>query len=88
MSRPRKQRRVVKFFRITFHYADDTYAVVPLRPAPSAARKAFRLRKQTGGRDAYDVRLTAAGPRCDCRGFLRWRRCKHVGMLRAARMLD
>jgi hypothetical protein len=81
-------RPVVKLFRITFQTGDDEYLVIPLQPDPAVARKAFRLRKQTDDRQVYDVRMTPAGPECDCPGWLVRRRCKHVRMLRAAGMLD
>jgi hypothetical protein len=75
-------------FRITFSYGRDEYAVIPLSPHPGVARKAFRLRRQSGDRPAYDIRVTNHGPECDCPGFTYRHRCKHVAMLRAAHMLD
>ena len=88
MSTPHRQNRILQFFRLTLQLGNDTYAVVPLNPHPSVARKAFRLRKQTGNRNVYDIRLTPYGPECDCPGFIYRRRCKHVRALAAARMLD
>jgi hypothetical protein len=88
MTSPKKTPPVVKFFRITFSYAGDTYAVIPLQPDPAVARKGFRLRKESGDRQVYDVRVSEGGPECDCKGFLFRHRCKHIGMLQAARMLD
>jgi hypothetical protein len=89
MSSPRKKpRHVLPFFRITFECGRDTYTVVPLAPDPRVTRKAFRLKKRTGDRQVYDVRLTEHGPECDCKGFLYRHRCKHVRMLNAAGMLD
>jgi hypothetical protein len=75
-------------FRITFTIGADVYLVCPLEPDPDVATAAFRLKKQTGDRAVYDVRLTPAYVECDCPGFQRWRRpCKHVRTLVAARML-
>jgi hypothetical protein len=87
-SPSKKPRHVLAFFRITFECGSDTYTVIPLSPDPGIAKKAFRLRKQTGDRQVYDVCLTAHGPECDCKGFLYRRRCKHIRMLTAAGMLD
>jgi hypothetical protein len=88
MSKGRRRRRVIQFFRLTLHLGDDIYAVIPLNPDPSVARKAFRLRKQTGDRNVYDIQLTERGPKCECRGFSYRRRCKHIRALSGARMLD
>lgn len=89
MCNPDKRpRKVVKLFRITFSHGSDSYTVIPLDTDPQVAKKAFRLRKQTGDRQVYDVRLTNHGPECDCKGFLYRKRCKHIHMLQAARMLD
>lgn len=88
MTIPRNQRSIVKFFRITFTVGEDSYTVMPLPPAPHRGQTAFRLRKQNGDQHVHDVRLTDHGPRCDCRGFQYRHRCKHIAMLRAARMLN
>lgn len=88
MTFPRQQRPVVKFFRIVFTVGDDSYTVTPLAPDRRRGSTGFRLRKETGDRHVYDVRLTDHGPRCECRGFTYRRRCKHIAMLRAARMLN
>ena len=74
-------------FTITFGIGEDRYFVLPLAVHPEVASKAFRFKKQTGGKEVYDVRLAAHGPECDCRGFLRWGHCKHVKTLKAAGML-
>ncbi len=88
MRVPKQLRPTVKFFRITFTVGEDSYTVTPLAPDPRNGNAAFSLRKQNGDRQVYDVRLTDRGPRCECRGFRYRRRCKHIAMLRAARMLD
>jgi hypothetical protein len=88
MTSPKKTPPVVKLFRITFSYGSDTYAIIPLDPDPQVARKAFRLKKETGDRQVYDVRVSERGAECDCPGFLYRHRCKHTRMLQAARMLD
>ena len=84
-----KQRQVVKFFRIVFQIGEDVYNVVPLRPDPEVAVKAYRLRKQTGGQEVYDVRIDPQGyGHCECLGFLRWNKpCKHLRTLHAAGMI-
>jgi hypothetical protein len=47
---------------------------------------AYRLQKldPTGQPDGvpYDICLTALQDSCECLGFLRWHRCKHVAALR------
>jgi hypothetical protein len=58
-----------------------TYAVVEL---PTDRGRAFRLEKIPGahGDDAealnYDVTCDGPYSACECKGFLRWRRCRHV----------
>lgn len=88
MSTPKKARKRGNSFRITFSYGTDTYAVIPLNPDPAEARKAFQLRKQTGDRQVYAVRLTNQGSQCNCKGFTYRQRCKHIRMLNTAKMLD
>ncbi len=88
MSKPRKPRPTLRFFRLTITFGSDIYAVIPQVPAPTGTRKAFRLKKMTGDHKVYQVRLFHKHPGCNCRGFLRWGHCKHVAMLRAALMLD
>lgn len=83
----------VKTFRITFEIGADTYFVKPLDAHPDVATKAYRLMKQTGDKEVYDVRQDPDGREgeveCDCRGFSRWQKpCKHCRALRAAGMID
>ena len=42
----------------------------------------FRVSK-VGSEDEYHVNLTADGHSCECKGFLRWNRCKHSAGLAA-----
>jgi hypothetical protein len=84
----RKPRRTVQFFRLVIQLGKDEYTVSPLQPAPATMRKAFRLRKQTGDCNTYEVRVTATEVKCSCPGFHFRKRCKHIRMLRAAQMLD
>lgn len=47
--------------------------------------RAFRVTKilgKPGEPDHYDVTLSDAGDTCECKGFIRWGRCKHTGALR------
>ena len=88
MARSRRPRRPAKPFRIIFRYGQDEYQVSAMGVDPADARKAFRLCKQTGDRHAYEVHVTATGPRCGCKGFRFRAKCKHLFMLRKARMLD
>ena len=64
----------------------DSYVVERLDPHPMCGRLAWRLTKMVDGRSSnvYDVILTQWGVQCDCRGFLRWGKCKHVDSLFAA----
>jgi hypothetical protein len=87
MNAKRKSNPIIKLFRITFHCGADEYLVVPLQIDPSTALKAYRLKKLTGEHTSYQVRLTERGVGCQCKGFLRWKRCKHIRMLRAAGMI-
>lgn len=58
------------------------YAVAAVRCEDA---RAFALVKTAGGTDdearGYVVRVTGAGVpySCECRGWLRWDRCKHTG---------
>jgi hypothetical protein len=78
-----RQRRQPESFRCLLECGKDTYAVTPLRDVhPEVAKVAYRLRKRTGARDVYDVRLTTEGwAECDCRGHQAHGHCKHVKML-------
>src|SRR5437764_752339 len=61
-----------KTFRCMFVIGPDTYLVVPLRPHPEVAGKAYRLLKQTGDKAVYDVRQAVEGfIECDCLGHQR-----------------
>lgn len=87
--RPAQRQR---FFRCTFEIEGVRYWVIPHRPHPEVAVKAFRLKKLSQLGDplaVYDVRLAAHGPECDCLGWLRWQRpCKHIKTLVAMGMLS
>jgi hypothetical protein len=64
------------------------YLVSRLQPDPDVASKAFRLVKQSGNREVYDVYLDRYGPHCDCLGYLRWSKpCKHIRSLKEAGIL-
>jgi hypothetical protein len=82
----KKTRPAVQQFQTFFHYRTDRYLVSPLDPERGDGGKGFRLQKLTGDGEVYDVRLTDQGPRCNCKGFRYRGRCKHVAMLRLARM--
>jgi hypothetical protein len=63
-----------------------TYRVVECPGVPAPAR-GFRLAKVAGGTDAgvdnYDVLIDPTGhDACDCRGYLRHGRCKHLDAVR------
>jgi hypothetical protein len=48
-------------------------------PLPSDWGKAVRLEKfAADGGETYDVLLDGEQSSCECHGFLRWGRCKHV----------
>jgi len=90
-SRNGKQARQ-RTFRIVFWIEGVAYTVIPLKPDPAAARKAFRFikRDRSGKVEAsYDIQLSPEGhAECECRGFLRWGYCKHIRTLRAAGMFE
>lgn len=88
MSNARKPRRTIQFFRLVIQLGKDEYAVTPLQPATAVARKSFRLRKQTRDHTSYEVQVTTTEVKCICLDFRFRRRCKHIRMLRVARMLD
>jgi hypothetical protein len=81
-----------RLFQIRFVIEGVSYAVIPLTDTdPRVAVKAYRM-KRTDARGkvaaSYDVRLSPEGHvTCECKGFLRWGRCKHVRTLQAAGML-
>jgi hypothetical protein len=84
----RRPRRTIHFFRLRIQIGKDEYAVTPFQPATTVARKAFRIRKQTRDQTTYEVRVTTTEVICSCPGFHFRKLCKHIRMLRAARMLD
>lgn len=59
-----------------------TIAHYLLQPLASDFGTAFRLTKDDGG-EQYDVHLDGNGGTCECKGFLRWSRCKHRDGLKA-----
>ena len=80
-------------FRIRFLVEGTWYAVLPLKPDPGVARKAYRMSKlDARGRVTaeYDVSISAEGhPACECRGWLRWQKpCRHLHTLAAAGMIE
>jgi hypothetical protein len=80
-------------FRIRFLIEGSWYAVLPLKPDPGVARKAYRMSKLDAlGRVTaeYDVSVSAEGhPACECRGWLRWQKpCRHLRTLAAAGMIE
>jgi hypothetical protein len=81
----------VKTFRIVFWIEGVAYQVIPLKPDPQVASKAYRfIKRDSRGRLTanYDVHLDAHGPQCECKGYLRWKRpCKHIKTLAAAGMI-
>ena len=83
-QRPQRQR----LFRCTFHIEGMDYHVWPLADIDATvAVKAYRMtRHDEQGKVAacYDIRLSPAGfIECECKGFLRWKHCKHVRTLQA-----
>ncbi len=79
-------------FRIRFLIEGVAYTVIPLQPDPTVATRAYRMLKlDARGKTVtnYDVRQSPEGTvERECKGFLRWKSCKHVRTLRAAHMLD
>jgi hypothetical protein len=78
-------------FRIVFWIEGVAYTIIPLKPDPEVASRAYRFLKRDGrGRATvnYDVHVNGHGPECECKGFLRWRKpCKHIKTLAAAGMI-
>jgi hypothetical protein len=91
---PAKRRRPPRnTFRIRFLIEGSWYAVVPLRPDPAVARKAYRMAKLGAKGETtaeYDVSVSAEGhPACECKGWLRWQKpCRHLRTLAAAGMIE
>ncbi len=87
-SAPPRQRQKQRSFSIRFLIDGLEYAVLPLRPDPAVASRAYRFVKRYGDRATYDVHVNGHGPECECKGWLRWRRpCKHIRTLAAAGMI-
>ena len=67
--------------RIAVGRAADDYLISRV---PSAFGSGFLLEKVGDAEGAaYHVHLSGEGPSCECRGFLRWDRCKHADGLAA-----
>jgi hypothetical protein len=56
-----------------------------LQSLPSDFGRAFRLTKQEEDGESYDVMLSGEHSSCECKGWLRWKRCKHRDSLQALR---
>jgi hypothetical protein len=55
-------------------------------PIPGDFGTAFQVQKViTKGGEVYNVNLNGRKSTCECKGFLRWGRCKHVAGLQALR---
>ena len=81
----RPQEELPGLLHITCGQAENHYY---LRPLASDFGLAFDLEKfATEGGDTYHVLLSLADGKhsCECKGFLRWSRCKHVAGLLALR---
>jgi hypothetical protein len=80
-------------FKCRLILPDQSYSLTPLRPDPGVAKAAFRLHKLSeDGRktvgDSYDVSFhDDSGHQCQCLGWLRWHKCRHVRMLIALGLL-
>ena len=72
------------FIRIKTDRTDDVYHIEPIASDYGAA---FRLDKHSGPEvaESYDVCLDGPTSTCECKGFLRWRHCKHLEGLNALR---
>ena len=72
------------FIRIINGKDNDIYHVEPIDSDWGAA---FRLDKHSGAEvaESYDVCLDGPTSSCECKGFLRWRHCKHIEGLNALR---
>jgi hypothetical protein len=80
-------------FKIRFQIEGSWYSVVPLKPDPGVARKAYRMSKlDARGKPTaeYDVSIDAEGqPACECKGWLRYHKpCRHLRTLAAAGMIE
>jgi hypothetical protein len=79
-AKARKQRT----FAIAFAIDGIDYMVFPLPIDPAVGSKAFRFAKQGGDGAIYDLHADRYGLQCQCKGFLRHGRCKHVQTIQAA----
>src|SRR5262245_39920716 len=48
-----------------------------VHPVPSEWGKAFKVEKLADNAEVYHVMLDGAQSTCECKGYLRWNRCKH-----------
>lgn len=82
VSKPRAPRQHAFAFAVAI---DQTpYLVSALDCDPSIGKKAWRFEKQTEDGEVYDLCLNQHGLECQCKGFLRWGRCKHIETLHVA----
>ena len=68
---------------VRIQVGDEPWTDYNLAPIASAFGRAFRLVKLLGPHDRYDVLLNGERSTCECKGFLRWGHCKHIGALYA-----
>jgi len=54
------------------------YAVAPLAIDPAIGFRAWRFEKQAGDGEIYDLHVDRYGVACQCLGYERWGRCKHL----------
>lgn len=89
--KPRTIRPAHGVARLTLTINGTSYSVRPTAPDPSAASRAFRLRKADG--ECYDVAMTAHGPECSCPDWIFSRDgidpngCKHIRAAAACGLL-
>lgn len=80
---PEWRRTMMITFKLIVGGKATRYQVTPLSTDEGVVKKAWRFRKLADvDETAYDVMLGEYGYECDCLGFLRWARCKHVAALR------
>jgi hypothetical protein len=91
-NKPRKVEPVHGVARLTLSISGTDYRLRRIPTDPSAALRAWRLRKADGTH--YTVAVTEHGPCCDCADFT-FRRdgldpngCKHIASLRAVGLLS
>jgi hypothetical protein len=95
-AKTRKPRKVVRTVRFGLAPFGDNPGVIEitvdgktasyfLRRVPSDFGEAFSLEKFTSQgneeQEVYHVLLEQDGFTCECKGFLRWGHCKHVGAI-------